>query len=184
MCCTSCGPSWTPTPTRHHCDTLSFCFVRSKGRWGSQSLASDPGETGRKFSSTQGFFCMQHIHQKRASHGICIYVIYTVWLYDVLFFSMIPKRKVQTSKATKHTRWPRLETNHGIQHLGSFCAKNRNKTKLWAFWGRSQADANRKKKRAMNLCLLRVPGTHLFSIWAFKALKKTKYFFRSKEKSI
>lgn len=33
-----------------------------------------------------------------------------------------------------------------------------------------------EKKKAMNLCLLQVPGTHLFSIGAFKALKKTNTF--------
>lgn len=36
----------------------------------------------------------------------------------------------------------------------------------------------------MNLCLLRVPGTHLFSIWAFKALRKKQILLiRSKEKN-
>ena len=133
----------------------------------------------------KGFFACNTSIKKQ--HMVYVYMSFTP--YDCMmyyFCSMIPKRKVQTSKATKHTRWPRLETNHGIQHLGSFCAKNRNKTKLWGILryipGRCQPKKN--KKRAMNLCLLRVPGTHLFSIWAFKALRKEQILLiRSKEKN-
>lgn len=135
----------TPHPTPRG-DTLSFeTRKRSEGRWGSQSLASDPGQTGRfQFSSLQRFFCMQHIH-KKTPHGICIYVIHrmTVWCTILYTSKRLQFQEGPNFKGYKtHYRWPRQIP------------------------GRCQP----KKKRPW-ICLLRVPGTHLFSIWGFKALK-------------
>ena len=75
-----------PPPCNSHSDTgIWFRCVRSEVQWGSRSLASDPGETGRKFSSSQRFL-FHATHPSRNTSYIYTYIY--IYIYILIYIYM------------------------------------------------------------------------------------------------